>query len=381
MTKISIQTLALFTLLIAAKQLSAQKMFDVKIIIPTYIESNRFFIKYDNGVNTYTVPDSFVNNRLEFKGEFASEYATINIKYTANDSISYDDDYFVGTKSAEFNFYLDNNILDGNPFKNCKTTNAIEVDRSDWSISRREYSKDAIEAMNVFTDSIEPFLGKDSAMQRFYRNLNNVNKKDIEFVKRNRNLYFSFWWFRTKIVPSTLVIYKDDRIETQKLLTILDSVFPKEFTEKPEGQILRKWLTGKLFVRENTIAPTFEAKDIHGDIVKLKDFKGKYVLLDFWATWCPPCMKQIPFLKQLRKEYPSEKLVMISISADVDSSNFNRVIIENEMNWTHIFDSEILPKIFGIKAYPTLVLINTEGLIIYYDGENKDKKSLIELLK
>lgn len=122
-------------------------------------------------------------------------------------------------------------------------------------------------------------------------------------------------------------------------------------------------------------------KDIHGNIVKIKDFKGKYVLLDFWATWCPPCMKQIPFLKQLRKEYPSEKLVMISISADVDSSSFNRVIKKEEMNWTHIFDREILPKVFGIKAYPTLVLINTEGLILYYDGENQDKKGLIELLK
>jgi thiol-disulfide isomerase/thioredoxin len=379
MIKISIHTLALFTLLIGAKIVSAQKFFDVKIQLPIYMESNKFIIKYDDGVNTYTVLDSFVNNRLEFKGEFASEYATIHIKYTENKSVSYENDYFIGTKTAEFKF-SDSSILNKNPFENCKITNAIEVNSSDWVISRREYSREAIDAMNAFMDTNAGFLGIDSVEQKFYSNLNNVNKKDIEFIKRNKNLYFSFWWFRTQIVPNTLVIYRKDSIEIQKLLSIFDTVFPKKITEKPEGQQLRNLLVGRLLVQENTIAPLFEAKDIRGNIVTLKDYNGKYVLLDFWATWCPPCMKQIPFLKQLRNEYPSGKLVMISISADIDSSSFDRVIKKNEMNWIHIYDSKILPTIYGISAYPILILINTEGTIIY-DGKNEDKKSLIELLK
>lgn len=381
MTNLTKKIFFFFIILSVANNLCAQKLVDVRIELSPNIESNKFSIKYDDGINIYTINDSFVNNRLKFKVKFASEYATINIKYTPNNSISYDEDYFIGTKPAGFYFFPIKNNFNADLLKNCKLTNAIAFDSSEWDIKRRKFSRKPIESMNFFVDSIMPFLAKDSATQAFFRNLNKVTKRDIEFVKRNRNLYFSFWWFRKRIVPSTLLIYKDDRNEIQKLLTIFDTVFPKRFTEKPEGQRLRELLAGRLFVKGNTIAPHFEAKDIHGNIVKLKDLKGKYVLLDFWATWCPPCMKQIPFLRQLRKEYSSEKLAMISISADVDSISFNSVIKKNEMNWTHIFDSEVLPKIYGIKAYPTLILINTEGLIIYYDAENQDKKNLIGLLK
>lgn len=95
-----------------------------------------------------------------------------------------------------------------------------------------------------------------------------------------------------------------------------------------------------------------------------------------------PMYETDSFSEKIRKEYPSEKLTMISISADIDSSRFDSVIKQKGMNWIHIYNAEDLPKRYGIRAYPTLILINTEGQIIYDEWNTEDKKDvLIKLLK
>jgi hypothetical protein len=91
-------------------------------------------------------------------------------------------------------------------------------------------------------------------------------------------------------------------------------------------------------------------------------------------------MKQIPFLKEIRKENPESNLVMISVSADVNYKNFSQVIYEQKMNWIHVYDSNYLPKLYGITAYPTLILIDEMGTIVF-NGNLEDDKILLKLLK
>jgi len=86
-----LKLLILLTFLTASKQMTAEKTFHVKIQITSGIESKSFFINYDDGVKSHLVVDSFNNNMLEFHGKFSSQYATLTIKYTVNDSLSYDD--------------------------------------------------------------------------------------------------------------------------------------------------------------------------------------------------------------------------------------------------------------------------------------------------
>jgi thiol-disulfide isomerase/thioredoxin len=372
----------LLTFLTACKQMNAEKTFHVKIQITSGIKSKSFIINYDDGVKSHLVVDSFNNNMLEFHGKFSSQYATLTIKYV-NDSLSYDDSYFIGTKPVDLIFLNENTPGDNNPFHSCKVTNAIEIDKSEMSIRRGRYCRNEINDMNIFWEKNGKYVGRvDSITKIFYQKLNVVNLKNIDFIKNNRRNYFSFWWFRNRVVPNALLIYGDDSVQIQKLLAMLNNIFPRKFTNTEEAKALRMQLTGRLTVKENRPAPNFEIKDIQGNLVNLKDFRGKFVLLDFWATWCIPCMKQIPFLKEIRKEYPSEKLTMISISADIDSSRFDSVIKEKGMNWIHIYNAEDLPKRYGIRAYPTLILINTEGQIIYDEWNTEDKKDvLIKLLK
>ena len=67
-----------------------------------------------------------------------------------------------------------------------------------------------------------------------------------------------------------------------------------------------------------TVAPEFEIRDMAGKTVRLSDFRGSYVVLDFWATWCPDCRADVPALKEIVKKYGSKKIRFISISSDTD---------------------------------------------------------------
>ncbi|MEI6613324.1 MAG: TlpA disulfide reductase family protein [Chrysiogenales bacterium] len=114
----------------------------------------------------------------------------------------------------------------------------------------------------------------------------------------------------------------------------------------------------------STLPPDFEAKDITGQTVKLSDFKGKVVLLDFWATWCPPCRVEIPNLLVINRKFKSKKFILISVSLDRDLLAARKFVKDKEMDWVHIIDLEAGRKIatlYQVEYIPSTFLINRDG--------------------
>ncbi len=114
-------------------------------------------------------------------------------------------------------------------------------------------------------------------------------------------------------------------------------------------------------------AMDFNAYDSNGRRISLEKFKGKFIFLDFWATWCGPCRIELPNLLKLNNNITKKDLVIISISLDKDESNVRKFIKDMDMNWIHIVDystaSEIA-NLYSISAIPTNYLIDREGRII-----------------
>jgi peroxiredoxin len=135
-------------------------------------------------------------------------------------------------------------------------------------------------------------------------------------------------------------------------------------------------------LKTNFNAPNFSVKTIDGKNLKLSDLKGKFVLFDFWATWCGPCMKEIPFVKSLRDKYPESKLAIIGISRDSDYAKMKRTIKDMHMNWYHYFDKETdISRLYGVNVFPAYFLVNQQGKIIYTsDNIRNDAAELTEAL-
>jgi len=112
------------------------------------------------------------------------------------------------------------------------------------------------------------------------------------------------------------------------------------------------------------MAPNFELESLDGEVVKLSDFRGKIVLLDFWATWCGPCKVQMKKLKELKSLVNEDEVVIISIDVGESKSIVQEFISKEEVDWLVLLDLRgSTAKSYGIRAIPTLFIIDKEGLI------------------
>jgi cytochrome c biogenesis protein CcmG, thiol:disulfide interchange protein DsbE len=119
------------------------------------------------------------------------------------------------------------------------------------------------------------------------------------------------------------------------------------------------------FVRDPDPAPAFKTKDLDGKDLSLEAYRGKVVLLNFWATWCGPCRAEIPSLIELQNQY-KDRLQILAMTVDVDDENDVRTVVKDEgINYrVAIASPEVRMAYGGIAALPTLFVINAEGKVV-----------------
>jgi len=112
----------------------------------------------------------------------------------------------------------------------------------------------------------------------------------------------------------------------------------------------------------------FVAEDLEGNEVRFSDFAGKYVYIDVWATWCGPCIKEIPYLKELEKDYHGRNILFVSYSIDADKQKWLDFIPENELGGVQIIGDDAwkssATKYYKVTAVPTFMFFGPDGKII-----------------
>ena len=183
--------------------------------------------------------------------------------------------------------------------------------------------------------------------------ITSINSIDSKIIKAgvNKDIITSYFDLSN---PSIQVLYQ----------TIVDVYGNEEdkavFTEKYDE--IKKLFKGQPSAK-------FEYKDINGKLVKLDDFKGKYVYIDVWATWCGPCLGEIPHLKKLEADYHDKDIAFISISVDKKRSfsKWEKMVKEKELKGYQLFAdkdwSSDFIKAYQIKGIPTFILIDPDGNI------------------
>lgn len=144
--------------------------------------------------------------------------------------------------------------------------------------------------------------------------------------------------------------------------------------------------------------PDFSFTDFEGKARKFSEFRGKYVLLDFWATWCKPCLADIPKLKTLYEKYKAGGFEIIGMDsetigdeADAPDPEFaketaeraKQIVTTRGVTWTQATSETAVPlavKVFGVKALPTKILIDKDGKVIATIGEKDDLTGIVEKL-
>ena len=161
---------------------------------------------------------------------------------------------------------------------------------------------------------------------------------------------------------------------------LYESVFSDSLKEGFDGEEISKVLNARS-LRKGRQAPDFTAIDINGNTISLEKFRGKYLLLDFWASWCGPCIEELPVIKWIRDNYTVAKLEVISISLDKDTVAFFNAVEKHDMNWIHILNNPEMLKSYGARGIPQVYLIDPNGVIIYSRAAQKDYPHLEKLKK
>jgi peroxiredoxin len=117
-----------------------------------------------------------------------------------------------------------------------------------------------------------------------------------------------------------------------------------------------------------SVAPDFSLPDPNGEMIRLSDLRGRYIFLDFWASWCTPCRMENPQLVQVYNHFKNFGFEILGVSFDKSRENWLKAIKEDKLDWLHIsdlkyFDSEMLP-LYNIESVPMTYLIDPEGKII-----------------
>jgi beta-lactamase regulating signal transducer with metallopeptidase domain/peroxiredoxin len=136
-------------------------------------------------------------------------------------------------------------------------------------------------------------------------------------------------------------------------------------------------------VNGETVAPDFEASDMEGKKFKLSDFRGQYVLLDFWATWCGPCLGEISYLKQVQEKYKNRKdFALISLSVDKSLKEPREFLSKNQLPWVQGYlgdwSQTKVPEQYGVQGIPAVFLINPEGKILASELEGSSLIARLE---
>jgi thiol-disulfide isomerase/thioredoxin len=175
-------------------------------------------------------------------------------------------------------------------------------------------------------------------------------QKTEEFILSNPHYEYS---------PRLILEIKDK----QKITTLYDDLTP-ESRNSYFGQLLSNMIDGWAATTPGVLLPNFSAKTLSNEDFNLADYRGKYILLDFWGSWCPPCINEIPHLKKLQNDF-EDKLVIVGMVCNESKERASKIIEKHNVNWVQLFDeNNSFPKKYGIKAYPTKVLIDDKGFVV-----------------
>ncbi len=350
-------------------------MFETKIYFPPQLNYKSYAISYDSGSGE--IPVSNKINNVTISDTLKSIYAVIKVNFLGkNNQIMFTDNFWVKDKGSTITYFNKTNqyrfnFPSLNPALNFKMLNALNQMQEVQSNYLKYIYREKINLNKFLKNNSEKLELNDSVtLIKYLKNKQDIEKKSYEFILNNKTSYYSFLLFKDYLM------YSNYNIDS---LTYLYHLFSKELINSFYGKKISIFLNAKS-LKVGSDAPEFELYDLNNEKIVVNN--EKITLLIFWATWCKPCMEEIPVLLQIRKKFPKENLNIIAISLDKKVETIKEAVQKNDMNWINsISNNDILDKYIS-KGIPEIFLIKNKKIIYTRNLEKFDDiKNLMYLNK
>lgn len=367
----------------------------------TKIEDGFYILKYGrNSAYIYLYPKDDIeikfdsknfDSTLGFKGHGAARNNYLVQKTNNEAKLTEDLEAYYRVSEEQYLINIAN-------VKNAHLELLATYEVEDFFISAEEKSLeyDRLLSIQNFENSYKFYLGDEiSVSEDFYKPLKALNINNIEEYRSQpfyRYLVNSAWSKRIEAasdVENMLAILR--QVPSQDIaITLVNGFYSKISSNKERAKdyldLIKRVTKHQPFIdaaekqyqevmgsnslKKGDTSPSFSYENIAGEIVNLNDFKGKYVYIDVWATWCGPCIKQVPYLKKLEQMFHGQNIVFVSISVDKEKAKpiWKQMVEDKELGGVQLFadnsfDSDFM-NAYAVNSIPRFILIDPSGNII-----------------
>lgn len=228
-----------------------------------------------------------------------------------------------------------------------------------------------------FDSTFAAYNRGDSVTGRKYEDMNvaitkRINDSIAAFIKRHPASYISLAQLNEL----------RQSLGAERVKRLFSSLSPSLQNHSVGKQLKYEIFEAEQLTALNKRAITFEQKDTANKLVRLSDYKGKYVLIDFWASWCLPCRAENPTLKKAHGKYSTKGFEIIGVSLDNNKAAWLNAIIKDDLPWQNVSDlkgfKNVVAQKYAVTELPTNYLLDPQGKII---AKNLKGDSLMEKLQ
>lgn len=346
-------------------------------------------------------------NTIKFSGKGSERNNYLANKYIVQSEATKDLEAFYKVDESSF-------LENINQLKQLHLTSleAYQVEPFFEAEERKALEFERLYKIQSFKTSYKFYIGEETTVSNsFYDPIQSLDLENTSYYDSFAYYHYlvnSVWMQRISNKENVEGMYQVfQKVNEQKLAISLMKKFYYKISTKEERakdylELIKKCTSHKPFIeacekryqeilasnelRKGVISPNFNYKDINDQQVSLEDLKGNYVYIDVWATWCAPCLKQIPYLQKLEEKFHNKNVVFVSISVDAIKSkaSWRKMVKSKQLGGIQLFadnsfNSDFI-KAYGITSIPRFIIIDPQGKIINPEAPRPSYSKTIDIL-